>query len=75
MGTVILVIIAIVCFFDLAFFIKKILGGSGANITEWLCYPLFGLIPLKMSVAIIVRLLEAGMIFLLIGSFFLKQLH
>ena len=70
MGTVILVIIAVVCFSDLAFFIKKILGGSGANITEWLCYPLFGLIPLNMFVAIIVRLLEAGMFFLFIGSLF-----
>lgn len=70
MGTVIFGIIALVCLLDLLFFIKTIRGGSGANITEWLCYPLFGLIPLKMSVAIIVRLLEAGMVFLFIGSLF-----
>ena len=70
MGTVIFGIIAFVCFLDLLFFIKTIRGGSGSDITEWLCYPFFGLIPLNMFVAIIVRLLEAGMVFLFIGSLF-----
>ncbi|MDD7011804.1 MAG: hypothetical protein PUI38_02980 [Candidatus Treponema excrementipullorum] len=67
---IILGIIAVVSLLDLLFLFFHILGEGAAGIVSWICYPLFGLVPVSLIMGVFIRILEGGMVFFFLGRFF-----
>lgn len=67
---IILGIIAVVSLLDLLFLFFHIWGGGASDIVSWICYPLFGLVPVSLIMGVFIRILEGGMVFFFLGGFF-----